>query len=809
VSRIPGVVAPAGARILALGAVYAIAGRLGLAIAPVHDFASLVWPPSGIALAALLLGGSQLWPGVTLGAFVVNIWAGAPVPVALGIAAGNTLEAVVGAKLIRSVAGKVFSFDRIRGVLAFIVLGALVSTAISATSGVASLLLGGRIGRGDAVETWRAWWLGDVLGDLVAASVLLAWARSRPRRPDARQLIEAVVLAGLVIAVASIVFFNTAASQATMFVGACLLIPLLMWGGLRFRMRGATATTFLTSVIAITGTAVGRGPFVQDTLPSGLLHLQSFIAIVATSVLILAAAWAERADMLRQNLEMLKHREQALSESDERLREASRRTSEFLGVLSHELRNPLAAIRSALHVLGHARDGGAHASRAEAVIDRQTNQLAKLVDDLLDVTRISRGKVQLHRHRLDLAALVRHAVEDHRTVYDSRHIALGLRADVAPLWIDADATRITQVIGNLLQNAAKFTNHHGHVSVSVERAEPLHAAIRITDDGIGIAPEALPHIFEPFTQADQGLHRSVGGLGLGLALVKGLVEMHGGRVEARSQGLDRGSEFTILLPLVTEATAAAQAPPAPRRRRAVRRRVLVIEDGPDAVEMLREALAMGDHEVEVAYDGEEGLTKARAFKPDIVLCDIGLPGLDGYEVARRIRADPSLSPRLIALTGYALPEDRRMAFEAGFHQHLAKPFEIAELEEALAKATVRPEERRVLIVDDNDALRSNIREMLEDEGWEVEEARGGAEALEMLPRFRPAVILLDYRMPDLRGDEVLQLLRARDEPARVVLMTASAHVRQLALEQGLRLYVPKPFAAQDLIETLEQAIAGS
>jgi two-component system CheB/CheR fusion protein len=929
VSNLGGVVARAGVRILALGAVYAVAGRLGLAIAPVHHFASLVWPPAGIALAALLLGGIRLWPGVALGAFVVNWWAGAPVPVALGIAAGNTLEAVVGAQLIRSVAGKAFSFNRIRGVLAFVVLGALVSTAISATSGVFSLLLGGHIGRGDAVETWRAWWLGGVLGDLVAGSMLLAWTRSRPRRSGARQRAEAAALGGLVVAVGSIVFFNAAVTPATRFVGACLLIPLLMWGALRFGMRGATATAFLTSVISIAGTALERGPFVQNTLSGSLLHLQSFMAIVAISVLTLAAVAAERAD----TLENLKHRERALSESEERFRlavesaqlgiwdldpetgrldwsprckeifgvpleatmsyevflqavhpddrrrtdelvqralaepgshyqteyrciwpdgtvrwiaargearfvgvngtrravrmlgtvlditdrkhaeealsEASRRKSEFLGVLSHELRNPLAAIRSALDVLRLARDGSDHASRARAVVDRQTNQLARLVEDLLDVTRISRGKIQLRRRRLDLAALARHAVEDHRTVYDSRRIALSLSADVAPLWIDADATRITQVIGNLLQNAAKFTKHHGHVGVSVERAGPSHAAIRISDDGVGIAPEALPRIFEPFTQAEQGLHRSVGGLGLGLALVKGLVEMHGGRVEARSQGLDRGSEFTISLPLVTEATAAARAPPAARRRRKVRRRVLVIEDTPDAAEMLREALAMKDHEVEVAYDGEEGLAKARAFRPDIVLCDIGLPGLDGYEVARRIRADPSLSPRLIALTGYALPEDQRRAFEAGFHQHLAKPFEIAELEEVIAKATVRAEERRVLIVDDNDALRSNIREMLEDEDWEVEEARSGAEALEVLRRFRPAVILLDYRMPDLGGDEVLQQLRASNEPARVVLMTASAHVRQLALEQGLRLYVPKPFASEDLLDTLEQAIAGS
>lgn len=190
----------------------------------------------------------------------------------------------------------------------------------------------------------------------------------------------------------------------------------------------------------------------------------------------------------------------------------------------------------------------------------------------------------------------------------------------------------------------KFTNANGHVAVSVERAGPSRASIRIADDGIGIAPEVLPRIFEPFTQADESLHRSFGGLGLGLALVKELVDRHGGRVEARSQGLGRGSEFTVSLPLVADMTEALHVPPAARRMRTARRRVLVIEDSVDTAETLREALVMGHHEVAVAHDGEEGLATARVFKPDVVLCDIGLPGVDGYEVARRIRADPALSP---------------------------------------------------------------------------------------------------------------------------------------------------------------------
>jgi two-component system CheB/CheR fusion protein len=252
----------------------------------------------------------------------------------------------------------------------------------------------------------------------------------------------------------------------------------------------------------------------------------------------------------------LKETEAALREAvgereraEQGLRDADLRKNQFLGVLSHELRNPLAPIRNAIHILNHAPEGSDQANRAKAVIDRQTNQLTRLVDDLLDVTRISRGKIQLRRCRVELTNLVRQVVEDHRAIFASRDIALGLRIEVEPQWIDADATRIAQVIGNLLHNAAKFTNAHGHVVVSVRRAEPSETVIEVADDGIGITPEMASRVFEPFTQADETLDRRYGGLGLGLALVKGLVEMHEGRVEARSRGPGTGASFTVSLPL--------------------------------------------------------------------------------------------------------------------------------------------------------------------------------------------------------------------------------------------------------------------
>ena len=274
-------------------------------------------------------------------------------------------------------------------------------------------------------------------------------------------------------------------------------------------------------------------------------------------------------------------------------------------------------------------------------------------------------------------------MEDHRTLFASREIAVELRLGEVPIWIDADATRLAQVVGNLLQNAAKFTDRGGHVEVSLERRATA-AVVRVRDDGVGIAAEMLGRLFEPFTQADESLDRTPGGLGLGLALVKGLVELHGGSVEAHSRGPGRGTELVVQFPLAPEKPVlrgeapGRMAPMAPLR-------VLVIEDNVDAADTLRELLLMWGHEVELAHDGAAGVERARAFRPDVVLCDIGLPVMDGYAVARAIRAEPALaSTLLVAVTGYALPEDLRRAEEAGFARHFGKPVAVETIAEVLA-----------------------------------------------------------------------------------------------------------------------------
>lgn len=380
------------------------------------------------------------------------------------------------------------------------------------------------------------------------------------------------------------------------------------------------------------------------------------------------------------------HQQARLETLVEALRDADRRKDEFLGVLSHELRNPLAPIRNSIFLLEHATPGSEQATRAKEIIRRQTEHLTRLVDDLLDVRRLSTGKFRLRTVRMDLTRQVRDTVEDMRPVFASRSLALEVNAPAEPVWVNGDATRLAQVVTNLLHNAAKFTTSGGHVTVSVER-QPAEVQIRVRDDGLGIAPDLLPRLFDPFVQSENTLHRAGGGLGLGLSLVRGIAELHGGTALARSEGTGKGAEFVVTLPTTEpdNATSAAGAVGAANSKRSV----LVIDDNRDAAESLRDILeVVGGHEVHVASDGEAGVEAARVHGPEVVLCDLGLPGIDGYEVARRIRASSGRERlcRLVALSGYASPEDVERSLRAGFAYHVAKPPDLERLLKLIAEA---------------------------------------------------------------------------------------------------------------------------
>jgi PAS domain S-box-containing protein len=348
---------------------------------------------------------------------------------------------------------------------------------------------------------------------------------------------------------------------------------------------------------------------------------------------------------------------------------ASRAKDEFIAMLSHELRNPLGAISAAISLLNKTEPALGPSGRARAVIARQTEHLSRLIEDLLEVTRSSLGKITLVRSEIDVAETVRRCIIALQSVAKLEGHALTVEAE--PVWVDADPTRIEQIAMNLLSNAAKFTPTGGTIRVEVRR-ENDEAVLRVADSGAGITPEFLPLVFDLFAQGEKNIDRPGGGLGVGLTLVRRLVELHGGRVEAASPGPGRGSVFTVRLPALTRQPVghgrASEAPTAGPKKR-----ILIVEDDADNREMMRILLESSGHEVHDAADGASGVELASRLEPDVVLIDIGLPGLDGYEVARRIRASLRGAPRLVALSGYGQPEDKQRAFAAGFDDHLVKP----------------------------------------------------------------------------------------------------------------------------------------
>ena len=394
---------------------------------------------------------------------------------------------------------------------------------------------------------------------------------------------------------------------------------------------------------------------------------------------------------VRVFIELSQMRRQAAARAEERARrkaaeEADQRKDEFLGMLAHELRNPLGPLRNAVHLLQMNDVPADRVTQLCDIVDRQVSHMARLIDDLLDSTRLARGQILLRKEKHDLARLVRQTANDYATVFEASGISLDINTPSAPVYIHGDPTRIAQMLGNLLHNAHKFTNPGGSVSVILSQTEEW-AEISVRDTGIGIEKRMLPWIFDVFRQAEQGLDRKRGGLGLGLTLVKGLAGLHGGDVSANSAGKGHGATVTFRLPMIQAADTRhdKDTPAAVGSMDTGRKlRVLIIYDNIDTAETTQQILATEGHEVRVAHNGSEGLEEALSFHPHVILCDIGLPGLDGYQVVRTLRQRPSGSSfYIIALTGYGRDEDMLAAKKAGFDMHLTKPIDHASLRRML------------------------------------------------------------------------------------------------------------------------------
>ena len=400
-------------------------------------------------------------------------------------------------------------------------------------------------------------------------------------------------------------------------------------------------------------------------------------------------------------IDELKRAHDMLLEQTRQLSEAGKRKDEFLAMLAHELRNPLASIHYALQLSPGNAVQDPFSRRQHEVITQQVNTMTRLVDDLLDISRISMGKFKLQTERVDFRAVVDQIVESFRPIIQEHRYVFMYLKDSNPLWLNGDFIRLEQVIRNLLNNAIKYTETGGRIAVTVERESgsgpmtPAMAVLRVKDSGMGIALEMISRIFDLFTQAEQSVDRAQGGLGIGLTIVRNLVELHGGTVEAFSEGVGKGSEFVVRLPLLEEPRTVERKPKLRRQPldkpdgvspwQVVSRRIMVVDDNEDLATFLRELLELWGHAVCVAHDGPSAIEQALAFQPEVALLDIGLPGMNGYQLARLMRTQPELKgTMLVALTGYGENADRILTEQAGFNRHLTKPVELDTLRSLLA-----------------------------------------------------------------------------------------------------------------------------
>ncbi len=809
--------------LLALGvaACYLLAAKLGFLFSFQAEQVSAVWPPTGLALAATLRLGRRALPGIWIGALLANATSAEPLGAAAGIALGNMLEALAGAELLRW-AGFDGRLARTRDVAALLGVAAAVPV-VSASIGIASLVLGGVQPAARLAVLWMVWWLGDALGALVIAPPLLAWTAGDgfPRRRGA--LPEAAALLGGAIVASAVFFFG---SGPTARVSEYAFFPLLFWAALRFGPAVTVSLTAIAWAAASCATLAGFGPFAGAGPESGLVLLQLFMAVSATTGMVLGAVAAQRrraeesaatnqdrlllalaaarmgvwqwtiatgevtwsegletlhglppggfagsieavralihpedlervdrelwaaarqgspyetefrlrapggaprwiavrgrvlqdasgrpSSMAGVGLDVTERRrlEEELRQQARLLAASDRRKNEFLAMLAHELRNPLAPIVHAVELLERPL-GPSDTARWRQVIRRQVLHLTRIVDDLLDVARITRGAVRLEPRRVGLAGLVEGVAETFRPLAVARRQSLSVYLPPSPLWLDADPTRLAQVISNLLHNAMKFTPDGGRIELAAV-AEAGEVVLRVRDDGEGMTPEVLAHAFDLFAQGGARLDRPQGGLGLGLTLVRQLVELHGGSVTAASAGPLQGSELTVRLPAAPEPAAAAGvedlAPPAeetprseadeaalagavaaaPARSPAARRRVLVVDDNVDALESLALLLRIDGHEVCTAADGHAAVAAAERFAPEVVLLDLGLPGLDGYAAATALRRLPGGGDIfLAAVTGYGQPDDVARSHAAGIDLHLVKPVEPDRIRELLRQS---------------------------------------------------------------------------------------------------------------------------
>ncbi|HEX5577617.1 MAG TPA: MASE1 domain-containing protein [Gemmatimonadaceae bacterium] len=524
-------------RIALVAAAYTSAALLGLQLDAVSGFASLVWPASGIALAALLIGGRQYWLAVAIGAFAGNFIAGAPFLTSLGIAAGNSGAAVLGAAWLRKVPGFDHSLRRVRDVVALIILAAVGSTIVSATVGVSVLTVSGIVQAGAFGETWRAWWVGDTIGDLVVAPLILVWATWKPQSTSRRRLAEASAL-GLIVLAVTLVIFGAPGFAARLIHGReYMLFPPLIWASLRFGVRGSVTASALVMIVAVLRTSLGYGPFVGSDLHHSLFELQAFMGIAGATFLILGASMTERRRAARE-----------LVSAMETAEAANRAKAGFLAAVSHELRTPLNAITGYVDLLEMELDGPLTAKQHAALarISDSRRHLLRLIEDVLGFAQVEVGRLSLDIQPVRVADVVTSIEPMVAAELRRKGVTLRVEDGQPELSALADPDKLRQVLLNLVTNAIKFTEANGSITLAADDAKD-QVRISVSDTGIGIPTEQLARVFDPFFQVHQGATRKYGGVGLGLSIVREVVTAMQGDVSIDSAP-GKGTTVTVSLP---------------------------------------------------------------------------------------------------------------------------------------------------------------------------------------------------------------------------------------------------------------------
>jgi signal transduction histidine kinase/ActR/RegA family two-component response regulator len=652
--------------------VYFIAGKFGLMLASLHASASPVWPAAGIALGALLVLGYRGWPAIFIGAFFVNLTTAGNVATSLAIASGNTLEALCGAWLVNRFAGGTTVFDRPQGVFKF-ALAAAVSTIIGPAFGATSLALASFADWANYGAIWLTWWLGDATGDLLLAPLIILWSIPSKRRWNRREAMEVGILLLLLFVLSEVVFGGWLTISAKNYPIAFTCGPIVIWTAFRFTQRETASGIFVLSAIAIWGTLHGFGPFLGETENQSLLALQFWTAVLTITAMALSAGMAER-----------RRAEEALQQQNAAVEAANRTKDHFLAMLSHELRTPLTPVISALEALEIEPAQTREVKSVLAMIRRNVELETQLIDDLLDFTRIAKDKLQLRFAPVDAHVAISDVVEMCRAEAESRNLEVHLNLRANTHYVAADAAKFQQIIWNLLKNAIKFTPEDGEIVISSSNPSPEVLTISVRDTGIGMEPEVMQRIFDPFEQGNRSFERRFGGLGLGLAISKSLAQAHGGALTAQSDGRNRGSTF--LLSMQTISPAEGLDGPAKRTGENFRQglRILLVDDHQDTCTALEKLLVRRGYLVAATHSIRSAMETAVRNQFDLLISDIALPDGNGMELLMQLHAISKIPG--IAISGFGNNGDIEKSLQAGFAEHLIKPVKLDALEAAIERA---------------------------------------------------------------------------------------------------------------------------